>query len=49
MQMLIREHAGHFTNRALLESQLANLVQYLHVSEGIEDFWLKPENQKSST
>ncbi len=49
MQMLIREHAEHFTNRALLESQLTSLVQYQHVSEVIEDFWLNPENQKSST
>ena len=49
MQILIRGHAEHFTSRALLESQLASLVQYLHVSEVIEDFWLNPENQKSST
>ncbi len=49
MQMLIREHAGYFTNRVLLESQIIGLVQYLPISEVIEDFWLNPENQKSST
>ncbi len=49
MQMLIKENAEHFTNRALLESQLTSFAQYLYLSEVIEDFWLKPENQKSST
>ena len=49
MQILIREHAEHFTNRALLESQLASFEQYLHLGEVIENFWLEPENQKSST
>ena len=49
MQMLIREHAEHFKNRVLLESQLTNFEQYLHLSEVIKNFWLEPENQKSST
>ncbi len=49
MQMLIGNHSEYFKNRALLESQLASFGQYLHLSEDIEGFWLKPENQKGRT
>ena len=49
IEHLFSEHADSFVDRLLLQSQLKELNAYLPLSEIIENFWLDPENQKSST
>ncbi|WP_345977352.1 hypothetical protein [Sulfurimonas sp. HSL3-7] len=48
-EQLFSEHADCFADRLLLQSQLKELNAYLPLCEIIENFWMKPENQKSST
>ena len=49
IRALTGEYASYFSNRTLLESQLAELMPYQQLAELIEDFWLLPENQTGST
>ena len=49
MQQLFSRHAECFKDHPLLRSQLGEFEAYLPLCEFIENFWLAPENQKSST
>ena len=49
IQQLLSGHTALFPNRLLLRAQLEELQRYLPLSAIIENFWLEPENQKSST
>jgi hypothetical protein len=49
IELLIQENKEQFKNMEDLQSQLTSIREYLHLSEAIEEFWLNPENQKSSS
>ncbi len=49
MALMIKQHPQHFPQQTALTAQLADFSQYLPLKEKIEQFWLTPENQKSST
>jgi hypothetical protein len=49
MQLMINQYPDNFSKLEPLSSQLASFGQHLHLKEKIENFWLVPENQKSTT
>lgn len=49
MQKVIKENSHSFTNYIALNSKLDDLKIYLPIYDIIENYWLKSENQKSSS
>jgi len=49
IQELIKDNNEYFKNYVALNSKLDDLKMYLSLCDIIENFWLNPENQKSST
>ncbi|NIA19037.1 MAG: hypothetical protein GWP07_01165, partial [Xanthomonadaceae bacterium] len=49
MQLMMHQYPENFSKRESLSSQLASFGKHLHLKGKIENFWLLPENQKSTT